>query len=168
MPPPGTPPPNCTGTELAVTANVKRASAVVGFTPSGLYARRRKDPHFAQAWDAAVADGRARIEAFLVEAADRTFDPASIADDADIPKMTIAETPIRESDFVESDSNRDPWRQGLELFAVKRVARGSQGGRKILLEKYALEELKLIAVVSGIPDARASLPLSRRWTRPLI
>lgn len=78
-------------TELAVTANVKRASAAAGFTPSGLYARRRKDPHFAQAWDAAVADGRARIEAFLVEAADRTFDPGGIADDAELPKMTIAE-----------------------------------------------------------------------------
>lgn len=78
-------------TELAVTGNVKRAAAAAGFTPSCLYARRRKDRRFAEAWDAAVADARARIEAFLVEAADRTFDPASVADALDIPKMTIAE-----------------------------------------------------------------------------
>ncbi len=69
----------------------------------------------------------------------------------------LAANPLRESDFIESESNRDPFRQGIDLFAVKKIARGSRGGRKILLEKYALEELKLIAVVSGIPDARAML-----------
>lgn len=78
-------------TELAVTANVKRAAAAAGFSASALYARRRTNPGFAAAWDSAAAAGRARLELYLVEAADRTFDPASAADEAEIPKMTIAE-----------------------------------------------------------------------------
>jgi hypothetical protein len=78
-------------TELAVSANVRRAADAAGFSPACLYIQRRKNPHFAEAWDAAVAAGRARLEAFLVEAADRSFDPESLTYDADLPKMSVAE-----------------------------------------------------------------------------
>jgi len=78
-------------TALAVTANINRAAAAAGFSDTTLYNRRLKDRHFAAAWEAAVAAGRARVDAYLVEAADRTFDPDSASFDSDLPKMTIAE-----------------------------------------------------------------------------
>lgn len=77
--------------ELAATGNVRRSAAAVGFSPTALYRRRLKERHFAEAWDAAVATGRARIEAYLVEVADRSFDPDCMADPADLPRMTVAE-----------------------------------------------------------------------------
>ncbi len=92
-------------TELSVTANVLRAAAAAGFTASGLYARRRKDPAFAEAWDAAVSAGRARLELFLIEAADRTFEPHSVNDEAAIPKMTIAEV-IKTLQLAQGKSGR--------------------------------------------------------------
>jgi len=78
-------------TALAVTANLKRAAAEVGFSETAIYNRRLKDRRFAEAWEAAVAAGRARVDTYLVEAADRTFDPDSASFDSDLPKMTIAE-----------------------------------------------------------------------------
>jgi hypothetical protein len=78
-------------TALATCANARRAAAAVGFSPTALYRRRLKDRHFADAWEAAVAAGRSRVDAYLVEAADRTFDPDSLEFDSDLPKMTIAE-----------------------------------------------------------------------------
>ena len=54
---------------------------------------------------------------------------------------------LRDEDFVESDSNRDPFRSFLSLFIDKApVARRSVPA---IFDKFALEELSLIAVVSG-------------------
>ena len=78
-------------TELAACANLRLACAAAGFSTQAMYKRRAKDRRFAEAWDAAIAMGRTRIEAYLVEAADRTFDPHGVADGVDLPKMTIAE-----------------------------------------------------------------------------
>ena len=78
-------------TELAVSANVQRSAAAAGFTAATLYRRRLRDRHFADAWDQALAIGRTCLEAYLVEAADRTFDPDSLTAGADLPTMTIAE-----------------------------------------------------------------------------
>jgi type IV pilus assembly protein PilP len=58
---------------------------------------------------------------------------------------------FQERDFAESDTNRDPFRgfaseiiqQNKTRFAVQ---------RKILVERYALEELKLVGLVNGNPS----------------
>ena len=80
---------------LAASANVRRAAAAAGFSPEAVYKRRLRQPGFAAAWDAAIEVGKARIEAYLVEAADRTFDPETLGDavfggDA-LPKVSVAE-----------------------------------------------------------------------------
>ena len=49
-------------------------------------------------------------------------------------------------DFVESDSNRDPFHSYLSSFAAQVVINKQH---KILMEKFALDELKLIAIVGG-------------------
>lgn len=54
---------------------------------------------------------------------------------------------LSNEDFVESENNRDPFRSYLATFAVQTVVNRRQ--HKIILEKFSLDELKLIAIVSG-------------------
>lgn len=49
-------------------------------------------------------------------------------------------------DFIESEANRDPFRNYLSSFAVQVVVNKQH---KIILEKFALDELKLVAIISG-------------------
>lgn len=54
---------------------------------------------------------------------------------------------LRDEDFIESDINRDPFRSFLSLFVTKSVA--TPRATPAIFDKFALEELSLIAVVSG-------------------
>lgn len=54
---------------------------------------------------------------------------------------------LTSDDFKESPSNRDPFRSFLTTFAAQVVNVKPQ--HRILLDKFALEELKLIAIVGG-------------------
>jgi len=54
---------------------------------------------------------------------------------------------LTNEDFKESPSNRDPFRSFLTTFATQVINVKPQ--HRILLEKFALEELKLIAIISG-------------------
>jgi hypothetical protein len=53
---------------------------------------------------------------------------------------------LSNDDFVESDSNRDPFHSYMSTFAAQVV---TQTQHTILMEKFALDELKLIAIVGG-------------------
>ncbi|HET9336500.1 MAG TPA: hypothetical protein VFO12_08860 [Sphingomicrobium sp.] len=80
-------------TELTVSGNVRRAAEAAGFSTAAVYKRRMKDRHLAAAWDAAVETGKARVQAYLVEAATRTFDPEElpIGDEREVAKVSISE-----------------------------------------------------------------------------
>jgi hypothetical protein len=54
---------------------------------------------------------------------------------------------LTSDDFKESPANRDPFRSFLTTFATQVVNVKPQ--HRILLDKFALEELKLIAIVGG-------------------
>jgi type IV pilus assembly protein PilP len=58
-----------------------------------------------------------------------------------------------ESDFVESDRNRDPFRS--YLVQSQPVNKQMFNQRKIALSQYSLDELKLVAIVTGGDQARA-------------
>ncbi len=64
--------------ELTATANVKAAARAAGVSAQAAYNRRRQWPAFAAAWDAALAEGYARIEMLLVCAATATLDPEPV------------------------------------------------------------------------------------------
>lgn len=53
-------------TELAATANIRRALAAAGASASSAYARRRTDPGFEAAWDAALNTAASRLEADML------------------------------------------------------------------------------------------------------
>lgn len=78
-------------TELASSANVRRAAAAAGVSTAALYARRLKHGGFRAAWDLAIDAGKARVHAYLIEAADRTFDPASLPIPSDGPRVSVSE-----------------------------------------------------------------------------
>lgn len=55
--------------KLAATCNITAAAEAAGFSTTTLYKRRARWPGFASAWDAAIDQGYARLEARLVELA---------------------------------------------------------------------------------------------------
>ena len=55
--------------ELAATANVTAAAAAAGFSTPAIYKRRAAWPAFRAAWEAALDQGYARIEALLIAGA---------------------------------------------------------------------------------------------------
>ncbi len=77
--------------ELTASANVARAAAAAGFSAAAVYKRKVRDPHFAAGWDAAIAVGRSRLEAHLLDAADRAFDPEALPIAEGSPKVTVSE-----------------------------------------------------------------------------
>ena len=79
--------------ELTVNGSVKLAARAAGFSTTAVYRRRLKDRRFAAAWEAAIETGKARVQAYLVEAATRTFDPDElpIGDDREMAKVSISE-----------------------------------------------------------------------------
>lgn len=60
---------------------------------------------------------------------------------------------FQEQDFSESDRSRDPFRPFTQLFEQQAKARTSTQ-RNVLVDQYALEELKLLGIVTRAP-ARA-------------
>jgi type IV pilus assembly protein PilP len=70
-----------------------------------------------------------------------------------------------ESDFVESDRNRDPFRTFSQLFVEGQTKRTFDVQRKVLLSQYSIDELKLVAIVMGADYPRAMVvdPAGKGW-----
>jgi type IV pilus assembly protein PilP len=65
----------------------------------------------------------------------------------------LRKRPFKNEDFAESDLNRDPFRSFLADFGGTQVITNTRQ-YKVLLEKFSLEELKLIAII-GPPTKEA-------------
>jgi type IV pilus assembly protein PilP len=74
--------------------------------------------------------------------------PAAGAPKAEADRKPHPELELTEKDFVEGSNSRDPFRSFLNQFAVQKK-RVKDDQRNILLKRYALDELRLIAVVTG-------------------
>jgi type IV pilus assembly protein PilP len=70
------------------------------------------------------------------------------------PPPTKVGPEYAESDFVENDRNRDPFRAYMDLF-VDQEKKPLKVQRKVILSQYALEELKLVAIVQSGDYPRA-------------
>jgi type IV pilus assembly protein PilP len=69
-----------------------------------------------------------------------------------------------ENDFAENDHNRDPFRSFASLF-VDRTTRSVKNELPVILPQYAIDELKLVAIVlSGdYPRAMVLDPTGKGW-----
>jgi type IV pilus assembly protein PilP len=70
-----------------------------------------------------------------------------------------------ESDFVENDRNRDPFRSYRNLFVDTGKHQAFSTQRKVLLSQYSIEELRLVAIVQGADYPRAMFidPRGKGW-----
>lgn len=111
---------------------------------------------------------------------DKTLDQASKGPAASRPAATVAadagamaapappplpRMEFAENDFVESDRNRDPFRSYASMFAPEATKKVAQTDRQIILPQYSLDELKLVAIVTGgdYPRAMVLDPGGKGW-----
>lgn len=85
--------------------------------------------------------------------------------DAGAAAAPVAKMEFNESDFVENDRNRDPFRSFAAAFAPDQSRRVARNQRVVILPEYALDELRLVAIVTGGEYPRAMLvdPLGKGW-----
>ena len=76
---------------LAASCNVTWSAATAGFSPEAIYARRRREPAFAEQWRLALVQGHARLEAGLVAAAIATVEGRAPDPAFPIPPMSVAD-----------------------------------------------------------------------------
>lgn len=74
---------------LAATCNVAASAAAAGFSRTAVNARRRRDPGFAQRWQAALEIGYSRIEALLLRRAEEALEGWAPDTELPIPPMSI-------------------------------------------------------------------------------
>jgi len=67
----------------------------------------------------------------------------------------IARVEFAENDFVESDRNRDPFRSYVAVFAPSDAKKLAVHQRNVILEQHSIDELKLVAIVTGGDFPRA-------------
>lgn len=66
-------------------------------------------------------------------------------------------TEFAENDFVESDRNRDPFRTYVAIFQPNNERRLVKTDRQVLLPQFSIDELKLVAIVTGGDFPRAMM-----------
>lgn len=76
---------------LAASCNVGRSARLAGFSKAAIYKRRRADPGFAGRWQAAIAQGYARIETLLVKNATDFLEGRAPDPDTPIPVMSVGD-----------------------------------------------------------------------------
>ena len=74
---------------LATDANVRAAAEAAGFSTTTVYKHRRLDAGFAAAWEAALNQGYARVEAWLLETAAAGLSGLELDAERELPKMTV-------------------------------------------------------------------------------
>lgn len=79
--------------------------------------------------------------------------PAASASAAEI---AMVRPRIEESDFVESDRSRDPFRSYARAFVEENKGQ-LHSQRQVMLSEYSLDELKLIGIVTRLQPAMAML-----------
>ncbi|GAB4197581.1 MAG: hypothetical protein OHK0013_05910 [Sandaracinaceae bacterium] len=73
------------------------------------------------------------------------------------PASTVPPVPTyRDEDFVESETNRDPFRNFAALF-VPRTGEPPPIQRRVIMDATSVDEMRLIAIVSGVPNPSAMI-----------
>jgi type IV pilus assembly protein PilP len=95
--------------------------------------------------------------------------PTAAPTAAPAPALTaapaIGKVDFAENDFVESDRNRDPFRSFAAIFAPEPSKKLTSQQLAVILPQYSLDELKLVAIVTGgdFPRAMVIDPNGKGW-----
>ena len=89
---------------------------------------------------------------------------AMAAPDSGLSPTALKGVELGENEFTESDRNRDPFRSFAASF-VESSKKATVSQRAVVLGQYAIDELKLVAIVTGGEYPRAMLvdPQSKGW-----
>jgi type IV pilus assembly protein PilP len=70
-----------------------------------------------------------------------------------------------EQEFVETERNRDPFRSFAALFADKARQGTRDVQRDVVLDRYAIDDLKLVGIITGTAEPRAMFidPTGKGW-----
>jgi type IV pilus assembly protein PilP len=110
----------------------------------------RPGPSAAAAADAkAKAAAAAPAAAAEAPAASAGPDSSAQAPTAKLPPLPLRE--FQERDFAETEQSRDPFRSFVQVF-VQQAQAHSLLQRKVLVDRYALDELHLVGIVLGAPS----------------
>jgi len=80
--------------------------------------------------------------------------PPAASPDAGVPDAGSALAEYRDEDFVEAESNRDPFRSYAQMFRVRPVERPQ---RAVIMPTTGIAEMRLVAIISGVARPRAML-----------
>jgi type IV pilus assembly protein PilP len=71
---------------------------------------------------------------------------------------------FQEQDFVETERNRDPFRSYISALA-RNAGQSTTKQRDVMLDRYSIDELKLVGIVTGGAEHRAMLvdPTGKGW-----
>lgn len=81
------------------------------------------------------------------------------------PPPAVAKVEFNENDFVESDRTRDPFRAFISVVSPQDTKKVVQKQVAVVLPQYSLDELKLVAIVTGGDYNRAMVidPHGKGW-----
>jgi type IV pilus assembly protein PilP len=90
--------------------------------------------------------------------------PAAAAVTAPSASAPLPKVEFHEDDFAETDRSRDPFRSYAKLFSEQGKTR-VKSQRQVLLDHYAIDDLKLVGLVTRTDTPRAMLvdPSGRGW-----
>lgn len=105
------------------------------------------------------------VKQLLVNGPQATVTLDGGAPEAGLPPTQVVKVEYSESDFVDSDGNRDPFRSYASLFDESKREKKTENQRKVLLSQYGIDELKLSAIVTGgdYPRAMVIDPAGKGW-----
>lgn len=72
------------------------------------------------------------------------------------PDAGIGPTQYRDEDFVEADTNRDPFRTFATMFQVE-AREIDDPGREVRMPETSVDEMRVIGIVTGMPNPRAMI-----------
>jgi type IV pilus assembly protein PilP len=81
---------------------------------------------------------------------------ASAAASAALAASAVPKMDIPEAEFTESERTRDPFRSYADTFAEETKGK-AKSQREVVLSQYAIDELKLIGIVTRVNPAKAML-----------
>ena len=82
--------------------------------------------------------------------------PAGAAEDEPSGAVAPPKLDFSEAEFAESDKSRDPFRSFDKQFAEERQGQ-VESQRKVVLEQYTIDQLKLIGIITRVHPARAMM-----------
>lgn len=105
---------------------------------------------------ASAAPGESKSAAPAAAPAPASSPAAGSGPDGGVPSPTakMPALPLREfqeRDFAETEQSRDPFRSFVQVF-VQQAQAHSVLQRKVLVDRYALDELRLVGLVLGAPS----------------